>query len=366
MRESIGDRVTADVDKEGIHEIAYWARDLAGNESDGAGTNNPPERGEVRIDFSPPDVAFSNVQDPEDPDRLEAPVADGLSGVSDGTISYRTAGTGGWAELPTELRADRLVARVDSNQLDRGVTYEFRAEVTDRAGNASASSRRADGSRMTTVGPFRAISAFNGFAVNGRRTAKLRYGRAVRVSGQLVDGSGAAIPRAMVELIERYAPGSRRATRSTVVEADRQGRFKARLRKGPSRSIKAGYQGDLRHLGTGSRATMARVRGAISLHVPKRVRAGDRASFAGRVRAKGAKFSRAGKAVEVQVRIGSRWKTVGRSVRTNTKGRYRLRYRFVATYTRPVRYRFRAVALRERGWPYLPAVSRTRSLVVAP
>ena len=73
-----------------------------------------------------------------------------------------------------------------------------------------------------------------------------------------------------------------------------------------------------------------------------------------------------GKSVEVQVRMGSRWKTVGRSIRTDSRGRFRLRDRFVATYSRPVRYRFRAVALRERGWPYLPAAARVRSLVVVP
>ena len=54
-----------------------------------------------------------------------------------------------------------------------------------------------------------------------------------------------------------------------------------------------------------------------------------------------------GKSVEVQVSVGKRWKAVGRSLRTNRKGRYRLRYRFVAAYIRPVRYRFRTVVLRE-------------------
>ncbi len=57
---------------------------------------------------------------------------------------------------------------------------------------------------------------------------------------------------------------------------------------------------------------------------------------------------------------------MGRSLRTDSRGRFRLRYRFVANYTKPVRYRFRAVVLRERGWPYLPAKSKVRSLVVVP
>ena len=110
----------------------------------------------------------------------------------------------------------------------------------------------------------------------------------------------------------------------------------------------------------------ARVRGGIRFRAPGRVRAGGRAAFIGRVKARGADFAKRGKSVEVQVRIGRRWKTVGRSIHTDARGRFRLRYRFVASYTRPVRYRFRAVVLRERGWPYLPAKSRQRRLTVVP
>ena len=43
----------------------------------------------IKIDLTRPDVAFKNEQDPADPDRLVAPVADELSGVIDGAIEYR-------------------------------------------------------------------------------------------------------------------------------------------------------------------------------------------------------------------------------------------------------------------------------------
>jgi len=318
----------------------------------------------VSIDTTAPSVSFSAHQDPADPDRLEAPVADALSGIADGGISYRRKGDPAWIELPTRVQRDRLVARVDSEALARGVTDEFRAEASDRAGNVAMSSRRSDGSEMATTGPFRAVAELRGLRVNGQRRVRIGYGRPARVSGRLVAADGDAAG-ATVTLEESFAPGSKRPTRSIRVPTDSAGRFSATLAGGPSRTIVARFAGDARRLSASSASVAVRVRGRVSLRAPKRVEAGRRASFRGRVSAKGADFG-SGKSVEVQVRIGRRWKTVGRSLRTDARGRFTLRYRFVASYTRPVRYRFRAVVLRERGWPYLPAASRIRSLVVVP
>jgi hypothetical protein len=358
--------VAATVAGEGAHEVEYWARDLAGNENDGSPGNGAPGTTTVRIDMTAPAIAFTSSQDPLDPDRLEAPVSDALSGVASGRISYRVVGESPWSALPTTVAGDRLRARVDSEDLEPGTRYEFRAEATDRAGNPASSTLREDGTPMATVGPFRARSSFSELTVNGKRRAKLGYGKRPRVSGRLLTLAGAPIAEARVELLESFAAGSRQPERTIVVRTGADGRFSTRLGAGPSRSVVARYAGDSQRLAATSEQASMRVRGGISLRAPRRVRAGGRAVFAGRVRARGARFSRGGKSVEVQVRMGSRWKTVGRSIRTDSRGRFRLRYRFVATYSRPVRYRFRAVALRERGWPYLPAASRVRSLVVVP
>jgi len=354
------------IDAEGVHEIRWWARDLAGNENDGVGANASPGIAQARIDLTAPEVAFADRQDPADPDRLEAAVADGLSGVAGGRISFRQAGSAGWTELPTELRADRLVARMDSTRMRPGVTYEFHAEATDRAGNLVATDRRANGAPMTQVGPFKAATTLREVAVDGKRRARAAYRARPLASGRLVDAGGAPVAGARIELIESYAPGSKRGSRTIVTATDAGGRFSARLARGPSRTVVARYAGDARRLGSESVAAAVRVRGGIRFHAPRRVRAGGRATFAGKVKAKGADFSKRGKSVEVQVRVGRKWKTVGRSLHTDSRGRFRLRYRFVASYARPVRYRFRAVVLRERGWPYLPATSRERRLTVVP
>ena len=252
-----------------------------------------------------------NEQDPADPDRLVAPVADELSGVIDGAIEYRRHGTQSWITLETTLDAGALVARVDSNDLEAGVGYEFRAQATDAAGNSAVTNLRADGSEMSVTGPFRRPAAISEFTINGKNRARIGYGRRALVSGRLLDASRKPIANAPVELEQSYDPGSTHRTDSIEASTDAAGRFRAKLPKGPSRTVKAQFAGDLQRLGASSESRRLRVRGKISLKAPRRVRAGGRATFSGRVKAAGATFSRGGKAVEVQVRIGSRWKTVG-------------------------------------------------------
>lgn len=259
-----------------------------------------------------------------------------------------------------------MVARMDSTRMRDGVTYEFRAVAADNAGNAVVTTKRRDGSEMVQTGPFRTASRVADLAVNGRPNVRIAYGRAADASGRLLDRDGGAIGGVSLELIETYANGSKRSTNSIAVRTDADGRFHASLPQGPSRTVKAQFAGDAGHLGTTSASVSLRAKGAVTLRAPKRVRAGGRALFRGKVKGSGADFGKGGKSLEIQVRIGRRWKTVGRSIHTDSRGGFKLRYRFVASYSKPIRYRFRAAVLRERGWPYLPAHSRIRSLTVVP
>ena len=104
----------------------------------------------------------------------------------------------------------------------------------------------------------------------------------------------------------------------------------------------------------------------MTLRVPRRAVEGGTIRFAGKVRAKGARLGSRGKLLEVQVRVGRRWRTVGRSLRTGRRGNYALPYRFTADYERPYTFKFRAVVLRERGFPFLPSRSRIRRVTVSP
>ena len=67
---------------------------------------------------------------------------------------------------------------------------------------------------------------------------------------------------------------------------------------------------------------------------------------------------RGGMVVEMQVRIGRRWRTFATTRARGTGGTFRYRYRFMRTYTR-VTYRFRALVRAEAAYPYATGASRT-------
>ena len=69
---STGGTASATIAGEGEHRVEFWARDLAGNEP------GSPATATVRIDKTAPEVAFTNGQDSDDPDKLTAPVSDRL------------------------------------------------------------------------------------------------------------------------------------------------------------------------------------------------------------------------------------------------------------------------------------------------
>ena len=182
----------------------------------------------------------------------------------------------------------------------------------------------------------------------------------------LTEPGGRPVGNAAVEIAETFFGGSKKAKSSRTVVTDAQGGFSTKLAKGPGRTIVAAYEGDRRYLGTSSAPAKLSVRSKVTLKVPKVVDSDHGIAFRGKVSAKGAKLGKRGKRIEVQVRFGKRWKAVGRSIRTNRKGTFRLPYRFTATYEQPVTYEFRAVVLKERGFPYLPSKSRRREVTVTP
>jgi hypothetical protein len=357
---SVGPTASASVDGEGEHQVRFWARDLAGN------TQATPSTATVRIDETAPTVAFTNGQDPDDPDKLVAPVSDALSGVVGGTISYREEGGSQWKSLDTQLVVDQLVARVDSGDMRPGVTYEFRAQVTDRAGNSVTTNRMQNGDLMKVVGPFRALTNVVDLHVNGKAKTRIKYGKAAKVSGSLVRQAGGPVGGARVEVIETYAEGSKTKTRSTTIATSSDGRFSLTIPKGPSRTISATYAGDRRYLGASSAEAKLSVRGKVQLTVPRRVSSRSGITFKGRIGARGTKLAKHGKRLEVQVHVGNGWKAVGKSLRTNRKGKFKLSYEFTADYPRAVAYEFRAAVMRERGFPYLPAKSKIRKVTVTP
>ena len=246
-----GGTVVASVVDEGVHRIAYYARDLAGNVNDGAETNGIADRApriaSVRIDRTPPSVAFANAEDPRDPELLRVRIADRLSGPdpSRGSIGVRRAGSGDRFEALPAMpgSAGELRARWDSDTFPAG-DYEFRATGYDAAGNAAATTSRLNGGSMVISNPLKATTTLRGgFLRHGlRRTVP--YGRRVLLSGRLITGRSSPLGGMPVRIVERFAAGAHPATRTSTVMTAPDGTFSIRTDPGPSRTIEVSFEGN--------------------------------------------------------------------------------------------------------------------------
>lgn len=379
-----GDLVTAVVSGEGRHEIVAYSRDAAGNLSEGAAG-----RALVAIDETPPTVAFAAAQDPDEPERIEATVADSAAGadLSRGSIAVRRAGSRQRFEaLPTTGAGRRLVAHWDSDAYPTGA-YEFRAIGFDAAGNSTASDRRVGGDRMVLANPVKTpaglIAGFGGkhlLIQDCVRTAQQRrcrqrviesfadrpttrrvpYGHSISYSGRLALASGSPLAGAAVDVVERFATGSTVAMRTSTVRTGVDGTFTTRLGPGPSRRIEAVF--------SGNRTLTRAAGGAVALDVLTglRLRAstssapigGPPVVFSGRLSAADASIPASGRPIELQFRYpGSEWSEF-RTVRADRNGRFQYSYRFSDDDSRGIRFQFRAYAPAEDNWPYEPATSR--------
>jgi hypothetical protein len=346
-----GDAATAWVAGSGVHTVAFYARDAAGNVAGGSPQAPPPRTALVRIDETPPEVQFAPAQDPADPERIEATVADPLSGPSRsrGSIAVRLAGTRArFEQLPTRVEGNRLIARWSSDDYPEG-KYEFLATGFDAAGNAGSGADRARGGRMVLVNPLKAPVVL---------TAELS---GLRLSGRLRRAAGGVLAGQEVAIAETFAEGAVPTSRTTVVRTHPDGTFTLRLRKGPSRTLSAGFAGT-RLL---SRATASAGRLAARTRVRLRASAatakvgGQPVVFQGRVATEGTKAGAGAKlAVELQFRYrGAAWSEF-RTVETDARGRFRYAYRFSDGDSRGVHFRFRAYVKGREGWPYEPSASR--------
>jgi hypothetical protein len=380
-RAAEGEAVAASVTGEGTHAIAFYARDAAGN--DGAAS---APLATVRIDESPPRVAFANRQDPAEPERIEAVVSDPLSGPDPalGSIAFRPAGSRQRFEpLPTSAAAGRLVARWNSDAYGAG-SYEFRATGYDGAGNVVSADRRANGTRMVLANPLKARTAieagFSGGRAVSRRcgrgagqrhcrqvasagaaTAKaVPYGQPVAFAGRLSLASGARLSGLPVQIVETFGAGSDLSRRTSIVQTAPDGTFLAHLAPGPSRAVEALFAGN-RVLGRSSaEAERVEVLGGVRLHASAAAArvGGAPVIFSGRVGALGAPIPDGGRPVELQFRLaGGTWSEF-RTVQTDARGRFRYPYAFSDDDSRGVRFQFRAFAPGEENWPYEPAGSR--------
>jgi hypothetical protein len=346
-----GDTATAWVGGSGLHTVAFYARDSAGNVAGGSPQAPPPRTALVRIDETPPDVEFAPAQDPADPERIEAAVTDALSGPSQsrGGIAFRLAGTRArFEQLPTRVEGNRLIARWSSDDYPKG-KYEFLVTGFDAAGNAASGTDRARGGRMVLVNPLK---------VPVTLSAELS---GLRLGGRLRRAAGGPLAGQLVAVTETFVAGSARPRRTAIVRTGADGTFSLRLQQGPSREVSASFAGT--HLlsraiaPAGELAARAEVRFRASAATAKV--GGRPVVFEGRVATRGTAPGAGAKLpVELQFRYrGATWLEF-RTVETDARGRFRYAYRFSDDDSRGVRFRFRAYVKGREGWPYEPSASR--------
>jgi hypothetical protein len=351
-----GATVTALVSGDGAHTAAFYARDAAGN----VGASLAPVAA-VRIDESAPAVAFVNRQDPAEPERIEATVADPLSGPDParGSIAVRRAGSRqGFEKLPTTVSAGRLVARWDSDSFPAG-SYEFKATGYDGAGNGGASDRRGNGTRMVLANPLKLPTAIEA-KLGSAATRPISSSSSVRFGGRLTLAPTSTRGGLPVRVIETFDPGARPAQRTSTVETAADGTFVAHLSPGPSRRVEVVYDGNPLLGRSGSGELRLRVRAGVHMHASTawaRV-GGAPVVFRGRLDSSGAAIPAHGRPVELQFRFAGRGWSEFRTVQTDAHGRFHYPYAFSDDDSRGVRFQFRAFAPAEDGWPYEPAGSK--------
>ena len=344
--------------RDGRNTLSVCALDFAGNRT--------CERRVLRVDNSPPEIAFASTRNPQDPELIRAVVADPASGVRSGQIRYRAEGSAAWRPIPTRAVSGELRARINST-LDPPGDYEVMARVQDVAGNTAQTTRRANGEPMILTFPLKSQAKLSAHLLpGGGRGLTVGYGQGVKVAGLLRAASGRPLTNQEVIVTEHFGAGALIDKRVRTVRTDRDGLWAKRLPPGPGRIVTAAYGGTRRYLADRAAAGRIRVKSKASFHLSRRrVPEGRRVIFRGRVAHLAARIPPGGKLIELQVKDGSHWHSVRNAFSTRPNGRYRMRYRFARFYTSNVSYRFRVKVLREAGWPYeAPVTSRPKRLVV--
>jgi hypothetical protein len=383
-----GATASATVAGEGTHKVTYWARDAVGNAGDGSLPFAKPGIATVRIDETDPTVHFA-AGDPGDPERIEAVVADALSGPDParGQIALRRVGsTGRFQPLPTAVDRGRLVARWNSDDFPRG-PYEFRAVGFDAAGNSAATTAAPGGGPLVLRNPVKREARL-AFGFGGRRLVFQRCARedgarrchravvssfakrpaaravpcchAAVVGGRLRGADGGPLAGQAVDVVETFARGSRNPGRHTTVTTDADGAFEARLPPGPSRKVSAEFAGTHQLTRAAGRSLRLRVRAGIRLRVSTtRVRVGGApVVFRGRVLHPESRIPKTGLPVELEFRLpGTAWSEF-RTLQTAPDGHFAYPYSFSDDDSSGVRFLFRAFVPATGNWPFAPTTSR--------
>lgn len=352
-----GDRAETTVAREGVTEVRFHARDLAGNANDGRlGADGerraPPGVAQVMIDRTPPTAAFMGRPDPARPESVRFEVADPVSGVVGGEVVISPVTSPGQeVVLESSLVDGRLEARVPSDDLPQG-RYELWASATDRAGNRGRSAP------IVLTLPLKTPVSLS---LNRGRSAHRSFAGSIRIDGRR--------PGRPLDLVveETFGPVTGWPERRRTIRSAADGSFAFALPAGPARSVRVRFEGTATEARALSGPVRVLDRDRVRFSVATRsIRNGRALRMWGRVSGPGIGGAGDGKAVVIQYFDPSRrrWRPV-EVLSCGGQGRFRFAYRFT-TITSPQRILFRASSLAEAGWPFRPSASRPIGVVVRP
>lgn len=188
-----------------------------------------------------------------------------------------------------------------------------------------------------------------------KRSIRTRYTSRNALRGTVTDERGRPVEGALVTIHERVGTSEYRP--AGQARTGEGGRYTWRTSRAPSRLLKVGYAS---RAGAAPTVFSAPVR--IEVQAPVRLRANRRTRNRGWARFRGQLLGRpvprGGVVVEMQARVGRRWRTFATTRVRRSSGRFSYRYRFVRTF-RTRSYRFRARVRKQAGFPYATGASPT-------
>jgi hypothetical protein len=287
----------------------------------------------------------------------------------------RPADGGAWESLPTTLadfsggqvgsyaKAAVAQARFPDTSKPKG-NYQVRVAAYDQAGNELVTNKTKNGSTLTVSNPMRraanlstalfgakrkcstvtkkkrskktkkvvkkkaCVKKRNGRIVfiGGTANRTVGWQRGVIVQGFLTGANYAALAGKHIDIYSKAVGQPEQLEGSTVTKSD--GSYAFRVGKGVSRKIRVEYAGSELIQDAQINGYMG-TRASVSLKVnKKRVRSGGKVKFTGTVRTYDGKYPVKGKIVVLQFKQGKKWRPAVALVRTNSKGRYTVTYRF--------------------------------------
>ena len=257
------------------------------------------------------------------------------------------------SSLPTEVVTARASGPSQAQPQPQSENLDFDADK-DKQKDAGAAGAGATGV-ANGEGATRAATLTAEFVRNRKARMTIRYGVRPVVRGKLTDtATGKGIGNARIEVVHGLRGRSLLDKGGARTRAD--GTYTMILPRGlTTRTVSFGYrafQADAAY--AASRLLTLKVRAGTSIHAgPRALRNGQTVRFRGNV---AGRIPRGGVQLVLQAQAGRKWLTF-RSIRTDSKGRWKAAYRFRRTF-RPTRFTFRARILRDNAFPFEPGVSR--------